>query len=199
MTRNIKCKKIVTFSLMIGMVLSLLHCEFIYAQDQDQLTKAEIELYAKHPIEAYKAKQCAIQARKAAKKYFEEYTLEQGNGDAFRHAYWSALMAKKIGVDFAYQAGLAHEGVKVGYQFSKLSDDSKMDISNNFRGRKYGKKYANKSDKYLLRVVKKACVKGRLKRIRMKTYGNAWSDRTIAGVKTSYKGYYIKSNSEGIK
>lgn len=185
---------------MIGFIACLVISENnVYAQDQDQLTKTELELYAKHPLEAYKAKQCAIQARKAAKKYFAEYTLEQGNGDAFRHAYWSALMTKKIGADFAYQAGLAHENVLKGYDFSKLSDDSKMDISNNFRGRKYGKKYANKSDKYLLRVVKKACTKGRLKRIRVKTEGKEWSDKTIANVKTTYKGYYVKSNSEGLK
>lgn len=129
----------------------------------------------------------------------QTYTLWQGNGDAYRHAYWSALMTKKIDRDFAYDVGLAHEGLKSGYNFDKQNADTKMDISNNYSGRKIGTSNSSKSDSTISSVVKSNCSNGKLKRIRTYTSSAAKNDKIINGVMTNYVGYYVATTSGGLK
>ena len=50
-------------------------------------------------------------------------------------------MSKEIDNDFSYRAGLAHEGLKKGYNIDKQDDDTKMDIYNNYAGRNVGDNY----------------------------------------------------------
>lgn len=76
------------------------------------------------------------------------YTQWEGNGDAYRHALWNALMSKDLGNDFAYKLSLAHEGLEVGYDFDSESAEVKMDMHNNRFGREYytDRKNLNMSD-----------------------------------------------------
>lgn len=170
-----------------------------YTDVLNRLTSEEIKLYSSHPIKAAKAKSCADQAESSASNKYKAYTLWQGNGDAYRHAYWSALMTKKIDRNFAYDVGLAHEGLKSGYNFDKQNADTKMDISNNYSGRKIGTSNSSKSDSTISSVVKSNCSNGKLKRIRTYTSSVAKNDKIINGVMTNYVGYYVATTSGGLK
>lgn len=162
------------------------------------LTAMELDLYTEHPWMAAKAKKAASDAEAATEKYWKGYTSYQGNGDAFRHSYWSALMTKRISRDFAYEAGLAHEGLKKGYSFDALEDDNKMDISNNYSGRIIGDKYSNYSDAVIRDILISRTQKGYLKRVRVYSKTSAGCQK-YSGVWTKYKGYYVVTNDGGYK
>lgn len=170
-----------------------------YYEQFESLTSQEIKLYAAHPVDALKAKSCAEKALKSSKDKYKSYALWQENGDAYRHAYWSALMTKKINRNFAYLAGLAHEGLTKGYNFNKQSDDKKMDIANNYSGRKIGTDYASSSDSKIASKVLSKCKKGGLKRIRTYTSSSSKCDEVIDGVMTNYVGYYVSTSKGGLK
>ena len=162
------------------------------------LTAMELDLYTEHPWMAAKAKKAASDAEAATEKYWKGYTSYHGNGDAFRHSYWSALMTKRISRDFAYEAGLAHEGLKKGYSFDALEDDNKMDISNNYSGRIIGDKYSNYSDAVIRDILISRTQKGYLKRVRVYSKTSAGCQK-YSGVWTKYKGYYVVTNDGGYK
>lgn len=168
--------------------------------DTSSLTTQEIKLYSAHPKKALTAKECAETANDAAQDLYKDYTLWQGNGDAFRHAYWSALMTKKISKDFAWKAGLAHEGLDTDYEWSDLDDDAKMDVNNNYRGRQIGENNSSKKDSELKKMMITQCSNGGLKRIR--TYTKEKSGKNVAkicGKYTKYVGYYVKTTDGGLK
>lgn len=155
----------------------------------------EIALVAQYPKNGLKAKNLATQASKEAEKRYKKYTLWQGNGDAFRHAYWSALMTKHISKDFAYKARYAHEGYKVG-TYDDIKDlDAKMDIRNNHLGRNYGSSNKSKSDTSISNGLVKKVTAGDFVRIRSHTTSK--NHEIVDGVKTSYKGKFIKTTSGG--
>lgn len=62
----------------------------------ESLTTEEIKLYASHPAKALKAKECANDATEATEKNYKECVRWQGNGDAYRYAYWSAIMFLRV-------------------------------------------------------------------------------------------------------
>lgn len=161
------------------------------------LTTEEIALYASNPDKAYAAKICANKAETFAANRYKKYTLYQGNGDACRHAYWSALMTKDIDRDFAYDVGLAHEGLTRNYSFSGLDADSKMDVSNNYSGRKLGSSMSTATDNQLAYAVVDNVNCGNLKRIRTYTSKSSENDKTIDNVMTKYVGYYVVTSSGG--
>lgn len=165
--------------------------------DLTNLTTAEISLYAANPGKAAAAKICAGKAEDFAANRYRAYTLYQGNGDACRHTYWSALMTRDIDKDFAYDAGLAHEGLKRGYAFSLLDADTKMDVSNNYSGRTLGTSMAGTTDTQLSAAVSDNVNCGNLKRIRVYTSNSSENSQTIAGVMTKYVGYYVATSSGG--
>ena len=68
----------------------------------------------------------ANSALKLSKAGFPESTLNTGNGDAFRHAYFTAINSKDLGVKLARDLGAAHE---TGTKNSSL--ETKMDLFNN--------------------------------------------------------------------
>lgn len=171
----------------------------VYAYSGTSLTSQEISLYSAHPKYAVKVKSCADKATRASQNLYKEYTLWQGNGDAHRHAYWSALMTRETTENFAWKAGLAHEGLEQGYKFEKQDDDTKMDIQNNYSGRMLGQKYPSKSDDYMSVFIKNICSSGGLKRIRIYTDKKSKNDKTISGTMTQYVGYYVKTTDGGLK
>lgn len=165
----------------------------------DKVTGEEIALFAAHPIKSAEAKTLSTTASEKANSLYAVYTLWQGNGDAFRHAYWSALMTKNIDRDYAYDAGLAHEGLKRGYNFDAQGDDTKMDISNNYSGRILGDANSSLSDSQLATVIKNETTAGNLKRIRTYTSDASLMDCVRDGVMTKYVGYYVPTSNGGLK
>ena len=169
----------------------------VSSYDLTTLTAQEIKLYAANPDKAYSAKICANKAETFASNRYKKYTLYQGNGDACRHAYWSALMTKNIDRDFAYDAGLAHEGLSRSYSFSGLEADAKMDVSNNYTGRIIGTSMNTATDNQLAYAVADNVNGGKLKRIRTYTSKSSENDKTLHGVMTKYVGYYVATTSGG--
>lgn len=189
-------------SIMSMMVIwGLLFFSVIYAESvsAESLTTEEIKLYASHPIKAAKAKECAETATKSTEDKYKECVRWQGNGDAYRHAYWSALMTKNIDENFAWKAGLAHERLKPGYEFDKQNDDTKMDIMNNYIGRQLGEVCSSKTDKNLATMMAKICSSGRLRRIRVYSKNKVTNCEKIGGVWMKYVGYYVKTSDGGLK
>lgn len=170
-----------------------------YYSSVTALTAEEVKLYAAHPIKAAKAKECATIAEDATITYWKGYTAWQGNGDAFRHASWSALMTKNINRTFAYKAGLAHEGLDTDYNWDKQSDDTKMDISNNYAGRDIGADYSDCTNQEILNKVLARTKNGKLKRIRVYASSSSKTDAIVDGVGTNYVGYYVATSNGGLK
>ncbi len=191
MNKYMKQKIVFCLLLVMSMIAGNTKPILVNAVSVTNLTAQEIILYANHPINALKAKEAAEDAEDATAVYWKKYTRTQGNGDAFRHAYWSALMTKKISKSFAYEAGLAHEGLTTSYSFNQLNDDCKMDVSNNYSGRDIGERYSNYKDNVIKDVVNTYVKLGKLKRIRV--YSKDSSS------KTRYTGYYVKTSDGGYK
>ncbi|MFN3366738.1 MAG: DUF6973 domain-containing protein [Exiguobacterium mexicanum] len=90
----------------------------------------EVKLCAFNPIDCSKAKANASSAGAKSEEYYS-VGLYNGNGDAFRHAYWNVLMVSSIGSEMAYKFANAHE----------YGDDDQpaleqdMDLHNNRVGR----------------------------------------------------------------
>lgn len=182
----------------IVLIMSVMNISKIYAYSGG-LTSQEIELFAKHPIYAAKAKECADKATEKTNAMYKPYVRYMGNGDAFRHAYWSALMTKKTTRDFAYKAGLAHEGLTPSYNWAKRTDDEKMDISNNYSGRKIGDSLKSNTDASICNRVKNNCTNGKLKRILIyagKKGGGAYKQE---GVWVKKVPYYRVTSDGGLK
>ena len=57
---------------------------------------------------------------------FSQESLHNGEADAFRHAYWSYLMAQELGPDFAKRITDAYEGSTENPESEEL-----MDLYNN--------------------------------------------------------------------
>ncbi|CAG0966109.1 MAG: hypothetical protein HND27_04090 [Bacteroidetes bacterium] len=106
-----------------------------------------------HPFvakKAYKGTKHSLQITQEIKKQNLLDTLENGGQlDAFRHAYWMAVLTHGIGAKKAWKLGKAHEkGNYIGYKKRKLEEgyipDSvslAMDFFNNKKGIEIGKEY----------------------------------------------------------
>ncbi len=180
-------------------IVSFCHYCLISASTYDlsTITSEELALYSKYPTKAAAAKICANKATTLANDRYKKYTHREGNGDACRHAYWSALMTRDIDKSFAYDAGLAHEGLTRDYSFSSQNADVKMDISNNYSGRTLGTQMSTSTDSQLAYAVTENVNGGNLKRIRVYTSNASENDETINGVMTKYVGYYVATSSGG--
>ncbi len=146
-----------------------------------------------------KVKKYATHAEYYTEKYYLKYCTWEGNGDAFRHAYWSGLMAKNLGKGFAYDAGLAHENLKRGYNINSLKSEVRMDVSNNGFGRLRGADLKYKPDSVLRNNIVNHVSKGNLKRVRVKTGPNQHCDKPRDGVCTTKVGYYYHTSAGGRK
>lgn len=96
-----------------------------------------------------------------AQKLFGGGSLHNGAGDAFRHCYWSSLLARDIGRDNASEFTTAHES-KPG----NPKREKEMDLHNNGKGIEIGSKYPNASDDELVKMCQRALLKGELKVIK---------------------------------
>ncbi|WP_157226614.1 DUF6973 domain-containing protein [Gordonia soli] len=87
------------------------------------------------------------EAKAAAAARFPE-ELDDGKGDAFRHAYWNALMTKTFGADWARQYATAHEGLG-----GQPAHREAMDLYNNETGRKVAAAHPDASDDELADLI----------------------------------------------
>lgn len=137
-----------------------------------KLTRPEKCWVISHPFvakRAYKATKHALLITQEIKKQNLLDTLENGGRlDAFRHAYWMAVLTHKIGAKKAWKLGKAHEkGNYIDYKRRKLEEgympDSvsmAMDFFNNKMGIEIGKKH--ECDE-LKNAVISAILEGRMK------------------------------------
>lgn len=96
--------------------------------------------------------------------------LNGGQLDAFRHAFWMALLSQKYNWRKIYKLGLAHEKGNY-YQFlhSSIEDgsvpdkvSSQMDLLNNDAGRQLGLDNKNSSECELIKIIKDEILNGNL-------------------------------------
>ncbi|MEV6098980.1 hypothetical protein [Nocardia sp. NPDC051981] len=115
---------------------------------------------AKALIDFYKIKSEANDAAKQS-KFGESLaggrTLNDGQGDAFRHTYWNALLTRRFGEDFAKEYTTAHE--RVGGQ---QGPREAMDLYNNSIGRQIGASNPDASPEELRAKVTQAIDDGKL-------------------------------------
>ncbi len=104
-----------------------------------------------------------------------EWQGNDGHRDAFRHAYWNALMTQKYGEQWASAFGTAHEGVP-----GNTANREAMDLYNNAVGRTIGANNKNASPEELANLVEQSLNQGKL--VVIDAGGNLeWSDRVVKG------------------
>jgi hypothetical protein len=81
--------------------------------------------------------------------------VNDGHNDAFRHAFYNAMLSKEFGVDFAAAFGTAHEG-KPGNE----ADREAMDLYNNELGRKIAVANPDATPKQLAELIYSAVERG---------------------------------------
>jgi len=86
-----------------------------------------------------------------------DYETNDGHEDAFRHAYWNALMTKKFGETWARKYGTAHEGVP-----KNNGPREAMDLYNNEVGRRIASEHPDADEEELARLVQQAVDGGEL-------------------------------------
>ncbi|MFD9628143.1 DUF6973 domain-containing protein [Peribacillus muralis] len=132
-----------------------------------ELTSEEKKFVALHPIEATLYATMSKNALKEAEKYYSSASLYQGNGDAFRHSYWNAILVKAFGgvgrgkLDGFERAKVwtnAHEQGSKGV-------DREMDLYNNDAGRYHGYLNYSQSHAQLSTSLRKMVSQGSLVRI----------------------------------
>jgi hypothetical protein len=147
--------KSVSYSILLA--TSLILCGFqLRAQNAVngffQLSRPEKCWTIAHPFVAKKAWVCTQQARAATDSLEKNGTLTDPDGgqlDAFRHAYWMALLVQKMSAKKAEKLGIAHEkGNYIQFKKGQLEEKarpdslaSEMDLKNNRAGIEAGLKY----------------------------------------------------------
>lgn len=136
-----------------------------------KLSPLELALKNKYPEIADKVIYLGYLATKKAKQYYPMNKQYLAEGDAFRHAYWNALLVKYFGSSFALAWTSAHEirFKDEGYgPFNKSDTDTTMDMLNNSIGRVIGQKNIEKSDEEIESIIKSEIAKGSLYRLNNK-------------------------------
>ncbi len=126
------------------------------------VTSAEIKLVAAYPAQAI----IAFNASEDAVAKIEEfYDLSEpawlNNADAFRHAYWNALMERRISKEYHINTGTADMPIYLtvtidfakefadAHEYGSSGIDCEMDLKNNAMGRSDGATYLNLNDHQL--------------------------------------------------
>jgi hypothetical protein len=92
-----------------------------------------------------------------ARKRFPDKRLHNDEGDAFRHCYWSALLARDIGFSKAKKFLDAHESPCDNPVGEKM-----MDLTNNEVGLRIGVSLQGQTDEVLSRACYTALISGKL-------------------------------------
>ena len=123
-----------------------------------RLTHAEKKYLAQHPIHAAVIEKNALTALAEAKHRFGAGSLHNGDGDAFRHCYWSALMSRDLGYDNAKTFVSAHENFT-----GNPVREKEMDMHNNHEGLILGATWPRKNLE-LATLCYEYLLKGKLRR-----------------------------------
>ena len=103
------------------------------------------------------------------------WPANDGHNDAFRHAYWNALLTKDFGAGWTQQFATAHEGLPGNGAVREA-----MDLYNNAIGRQIAVANPGASDAELATLVQAALDRGEL--VVVGAGGQlAWSDRVAPG------------------
>jgi hypothetical protein len=89
------------------------------------------------------------------KKYLWEEVNNDGRGDAFRHAYWNAMLTERFGAEWTEKYTTAHEGLP-----DNPPETEAMDLHNNQVGRDIALRYPGATDKQLQTLVRLAIERG---------------------------------------
>jgi hypothetical protein len=122
------------------------------------LTPAEKIYLALHPHQIAVIRADADKALAEAQRLFPGATLHNGEGDAFRHCYWSALLGRDIGKNNAVQFTSAHEGFS-----DNPSGERAMDLHNNAVGAGIGGANSGSPDGAISLLCQNALSTGKLK------------------------------------
>jgi hypothetical protein len=137
-----------------------------------------------HPFKAKRAYRISLKAQKVSDSIGKTHTLDQdrngGQVDAFRHAFWMATLAQKIGRRSAKSLGKAHEkGNYKQFKKKKLEDgalpdqpSSEMDLFNNSIGIAIYKENKKASQKELISSIIKDIQQGNLKTLKKDNNGS---------------------------
>lgn len=107
----------------------------------NKLNPSEQKQVDNDPLAANKANELADKAMQVTKNKFPNAAdRHNGPGDAFRHCYWNALMAREIGERAAEAIATAHE------DGGGPANERLMDLHNNSVGRLIGSKHPNEND-----------------------------------------------------
>ncbi|AKF86673.1 hypothetical protein MFUL124B02_31215 [Myxococcus fulvus 124B02] len=87
----------------------------------------------------------------------DEWRGQDGHRDAFRHAYWNALMTREFGAEWTKQFATAHEGMPFN-----AADREAMDLYNNQVGRQIALDNPTASPEQLATLVQQAVTDGKL-------------------------------------
>lgn len=103
--------------------------------------------------------------------------LNDGHQDAFRHAYWNALMGANVGDSEAARFATAHEA---NPDFENPAAREAMDLYNNEQGRRIAQENPDASDEELGQLTREAIERGEM--VVVDQNGNlAWSDQVAFG------------------
>ncbi len=159
-----------------------------------------------HPFIAVKAFNCAVRSRFVTDSLEKNQLLKDGNGgqlDAFRHAYWMAMLTVQFSAKKAIRLGKVHEqgnysDWKKGIQEDGFRADSmmcEMDLKNNLVGVELGTSFRKDTSKIKLSLTEQvlaAVRSGKLTIIKKNNVGQ-WLDEAgrIIDLKQYGKQWFI--------
>lgn len=126
------------------------------------LEPVEQSVMHKYPLQAFKVRNHNKTAESTAERFFGDDIGGKDStfANAFKHAYWNALMARDLGKDVALAFSTAHEDIYVNrmneqYLGTTIGEHCKMDLANNLQGALIGdsSKGYGKTDKDLAYTV----------------------------------------------
>ena len=153
-----------------------------------------------HPFVAIKAKKITKKALSATEWVMQDTTLDGdpsgGQVDAFRHAFWMALLAQKMCWRKALRLGQAHEkGNYCDFKKGKMENGqlpdsmaSVMDLFNNKEGAAIGCRNPQMPEDSLRQVVISSILQGKMRIILKNPEGKALTCDGIPIVWEKYKG-----------
>lgn len=104
-----------------------------------------------------------------------EWQGNDGHRDAFRHAYWNALLTQQYGEQWTKAFATAHEGFPKNF-----ANREAMDLYNNEVGRSIGANNKNATPEQLANLVEQSLNQGKL--VVVDRNGSLeWSDRVVKG------------------
>lgn len=145
--------------------------------DKTSMTAAEAELLDRiGPTDHQAFNDIRIRAFDAADERYPSESQNDDHNDAFRHAYWNALLSREFGADWARTFTTAHEALPGNEAVREA-----MDLYNNQVGRKIQVEHPFASQEQLAELVAEAMEEGRLVVVAADGVSLEWSDRVPFG------------------